>query len=208
VAAPSPPWTLYATAPRGWDETEVSALQAYAGVVASLLGAAVRAELKGALAEQLQVALDSRVWSSGPRALMERECLDEQEAFTHLRRAARSSGRKLNDVAREVADGMPFPRVGPGRPRRRSSGPTVRLEVPNPTPEVGLALPQKLLALSPNSFSEGALSGGSWLRGSTSSRPVTAEQSQSHEAKHFAADLRSTHVGPCVSPPAVTRQKI
>jgi hypothetical protein len=61
VAAPSPPWTLYAVAPRGWDETEVSALQAYAGVVASLLGAAVRAELKGALAEQFQVALDSRV---------------------------------------------------------------------------------------------------------------------------------------------------
>jgi hypothetical protein len=30
-------------------------------VVASLLGAAVRAELKGALAEQFQVALDSRV---------------------------------------------------------------------------------------------------------------------------------------------------
>ena len=50
---------LYAIGPREWDATEVSALQAYAGVVASLLGAAVRAELKGALAEQLQVALDS-----------------------------------------------------------------------------------------------------------------------------------------------------
>jgi hypothetical protein len=47
------PWT-----PRGWDDTEVSALQAYAGV-ASLLGAAAKAELKGALAEQLQTALDS-----------------------------------------------------------------------------------------------------------------------------------------------------
>jgi AmiR/NasT family two-component response regulator len=71
-------------------------LQAYAGVVASLLGAAVRAELKGALAEQLQVALDSLgVDRAGQGALMERERLDEQEAFTHLRRAARSSGRKL-----------------------------------------------------------------------------------------------------------------
>jgi hypothetical protein len=82
--------------PREWDATEVSALQAYAGVVASLLGAAVRAELKGALAEQLQVALDSLgVDRAGQGALMERERLDEQEAFTHLRRAARSSGRKL-----------------------------------------------------------------------------------------------------------------
>jgi GAF domain-containing protein len=51
---------VYAVDPRGWDQSEVSALQTYAGVVASLLGAAAKAELKGALAEQLQVALDSR----------------------------------------------------------------------------------------------------------------------------------------------------
>jgi AmiR/NasT family two-component response regulator len=43
-------------------------------------------------------------------ALMERECLDAQEAFTQLRRAARSSGRRLSDVAREVAAGLPLPR--------------------------------------------------------------------------------------------------
>jgi len=102
---------IYATTPRAWDETEVSALQAYAGVVASLLAAAARAELKGALADQLQVALDSRVLIERAKgALMERERLDDQEAFTHLRRAARSSGRKLNDVAREVAAGQPLPR--------------------------------------------------------------------------------------------------
>jgi hypothetical protein len=41
---------------------------------------------------------------------MEREHLDDQEAFTHLRRAARSSGRKLAEVAREVAAGQPLPR--------------------------------------------------------------------------------------------------
>jgi hypothetical protein len=43
-------------------------------------------------------------------ALMERERLDDQEAFTHLRRAARSSGRKLSEVAAEVAAGQPLPR--------------------------------------------------------------------------------------------------
>jgi len=42
---------------------------------------------------------------------MERERLDDQEAFTHLRRAARSSGRKLTEVAREVAAGQPLPRI-------------------------------------------------------------------------------------------------
>jgi len=33
---------------------------AYAGVVANLLGTAAKAQLRGALAEQFQVALDSR----------------------------------------------------------------------------------------------------------------------------------------------------
>jgi signal transduction protein with GAF and PtsI domain len=50
---------VYAAAPGGWDETEVSALQAYAGVVATLLGAAARATVKSRLAEQLQAALET-----------------------------------------------------------------------------------------------------------------------------------------------------
>ena len=102
---------VYAADPRGWDDTEVTALQAYAGVVASLLLAGAKAELSGALADQLQTALDSRgLIERAKGALMERERLDEQEAFTHLRRAARSSGRKLSQVAGEVAAGLPLPR--------------------------------------------------------------------------------------------------
>jgi GAF domain-containing protein len=102
---------VYASEPRGWDDSEVTALQTYAGVVANLLGAAAKAHVTGALADQLQTALDSRaVIERGKGALMERERLDEQEAFTHLRRAARSSGRKLTEVAREVAAGLPLPR--------------------------------------------------------------------------------------------------
>jgi GAF domain-containing protein len=103
---------VYAVDPRGWDVSEVSALQAYAGVVANLLGAAAKAQLRGALADQLQVALDSRgLIERAKGALMERERLDDQEAFTHLRRAARSSGRRLTDVAREVAAGQPLARI-------------------------------------------------------------------------------------------------
>jgi GAF domain-containing protein len=52
---------VYAAAPGGWDETEVSALQAYAGVVATLLGAAARAAVTSRLATQLQAALDASV---------------------------------------------------------------------------------------------------------------------------------------------------
>ena len=68
---------VYAVAPGGWDETEVSALQAYAGVVATLVGAAARATVEGRLAEQLHVALDSSApaepreadgdWDGAPR---------------------------------------------------------------------------------------------------------------------------------------------
>ena len=50
---------VYAVAPGGWDETEVSALQAYAGVATTLLAAAARATVKGRPAEQLQAAPDS-----------------------------------------------------------------------------------------------------------------------------------------------------
>jgi hypothetical protein len=55
---------VYAADPRGWDPSEVSTLQAYAALVGTLLAAAAaaaaKAELQGALAEQLQTALDSR----------------------------------------------------------------------------------------------------------------------------------------------------
>jgi hypothetical protein len=109
-----PDWYLdvYAVDPRGWDQSELSALRAYAGVVANLLGVEAKAQLRGALAEQPQVALDSRgLIERAKGALMERERLDDQEAFTHLRRAARSSGRKLTELAREVAAGQPLPRI-------------------------------------------------------------------------------------------------
>jgi hypothetical protein len=39
---------LYAASPRGWDDTEIIASRAYAGIVASLLLAAAKAELSGA----------------------------------------------------------------------------------------------------------------------------------------------------------------
>jgi GAF domain-containing protein len=98
---------VYAAAPGGWDQTEISALQTYAGLVATLLGAAAKAELGGRLAEQLKVALDARVLIEQAKgALMERERLDGQQAFIDLRRAARSSGRELPEVAGETVAGL------------------------------------------------------------------------------------------------------
>jgi putative methionine-R-sulfoxide reductase with GAF domain len=105
---------VYAAAPGGWDATEVSALQTYAGLVATLLGTAARAHISGRLAEQLQVALDARVLIEQAKgALMERERLDEQQAFVELRRAARSSRRELPEVTGEPVAGPPRGRAEP-----------------------------------------------------------------------------------------------
>jgi GAF domain-containing protein len=101
---------VYATEARDWDPSEVAALQAYAGLVASLLSAAVTAEVKGRLADQLQSALEHR-WliEQAKGVLMGRERLDAQAAFERLRGAARSSTRRLTDVAKDVTDGRPVP---------------------------------------------------------------------------------------------------
>jgi GAF domain-containing protein len=101
---------IYAGQPRDWDPSEVAALQAYGGLVASLLSAATTAEVQGRLADQLQAALEHR-WliEQAKGVVMAREQLDAQAAFERLRGAARSSTRRLADVARDVTAGQPLP---------------------------------------------------------------------------------------------------
>jgi len=102
---------IYSSAPWDWDDSELAAAQAYAGLVASLLAAAVTtAQVQGRLANQLQAALAHR-WliEQAKGMVMARERLDAQAAFERLRRAARSSSRRLADVAREVTAGKPLP---------------------------------------------------------------------------------------------------
>jgi PAS domain S-box-containing protein len=89
--------------PRAWSDADVGAIRAYAAMLGQLIGSASDARHKGELAVQLQVALDSRVLIEQAKGiLMERHSLDEQAAFTRLRRMARSSSRKLTEVAREI----------------------------------------------------------------------------------------------------------
>jgi GAF domain-containing protein len=101
---------IYSGQPRDWDPSEVAALQAYAGLVASLLSAATTAQVKGRLADQLQGALEHR-WliEQAKGIIMGREQLDAQTAFERLRGAARSSTRRLADVAKDVTTGQPLP---------------------------------------------------------------------------------------------------
>lgn len=101
---------VYVTAPRRWDDSEVAALHAYAGLVASLLVAVVTARVTGRLAEQLQAALEHRLLiEQAVEILVDREGLDAQAALAWLGVAARSSGYPLIQMAHAVVGGAPLP---------------------------------------------------------------------------------------------------
>ena len=101
---------VYVTTSKEWDDSAAAALQAYAGLVASLLAAAVTAGDRGRLAGQLQAALAYRsLLEQAVAILVDREGLDGPAAFEWLETAARSSGRAVVEVARAVIGGAPLP---------------------------------------------------------------------------------------------------
>jgi GAF domain-containing protein len=105
---------LYSAEPRDWDQAEISAVQVYAALAATLLSLAVGAQVKGRLAEQLQVAFEHRTRIERAKGmLMVWEGIDDAAAFERLRSAARSSRRPLIDVVNEVLGGQRL-----SRPRR------------------------------------------------------------------------------------------
>jgi len=94
---------VYAAQPHRWDRADIAAIQAYTRVIASLLRTAVRAHVSGKAATQLQRALDHRsLIEQAKGVIMERRGLDQQAAFDLLRAQARSTRRRLHDVASEV----------------------------------------------------------------------------------------------------------
>jgi hypothetical protein len=115
---------VYVTAPRAWDDSAAAALQAYAGLVASLLVAAATARDRGRLADQLQAALEHRsLLDQAVEILVDRERLDAVAAFEWLGTAARSSGRAVVEVARAVIGGAPLPsdRLAQAKAQRREA---------------------------------------------------------------------------------------
>ncbi|GII04271.1 GAF and ANTAR domain-containing protein [Planobispora takensis] len=94
---------VYQSAPYEWDESDIQALYAYANVIEQILTAAIAAEEKSALADQLQYALDYRVVIERAIGyLMGKHDLTAAQAFTGLRKQARDSRRKVADLAAEV----------------------------------------------------------------------------------------------------------
>jgi hypothetical protein len=115
---------VYITAPRGWDDSAAAALQAYAGLVASLLVATVTAPVTGRLADQLRAALAHQsLIEQAVQLLVDREHLDPPAALGWLETSARSSGRALVEVAHAVVGGMPLPsdRLAQAKAERREA---------------------------------------------------------------------------------------
>jgi len=115
---------VYVTAAREWDDSAAAALQAYAGLVASLLVATVTARVTGRLADQLRAALEYRSQiEQAVEILVDREGLDAPAALEWLGTAARSSGCSLVQMARAVVGGAPLPsdRLAQARAQRREA---------------------------------------------------------------------------------------
>jgi GAF domain-containing protein len=101
----SPVGTLnvYRDQPADWDSSDVAALRGYSGLIAEILGTALAAHEHGAVAGQLQYALDYRVViERAVGYLMGARGLDAVTAFSLLRKHARDSRRRVADVAAEV----------------------------------------------------------------------------------------------------------
>ncbi|MEO3813015.1 GAF and ANTAR domain-containing protein [Sphaerisporangium sp. B11E5] len=94
---------VYQAEPQEWEESDTQALMAYAHVIEEVLAAAVRAEEKSVLADQLQYALDYRiVIERAIGYLMGKHDITAAEAFTGLRKRARDSRRRVADLAAEI----------------------------------------------------------------------------------------------------------
>jgi len=94
---------VYRDEPYQWDDSEKAGLSRYGDVVEVTLTAAMAAHRAGALADQLQHALDYRVIIERAIGyLMASRQLDATAAFDLLRRTARSNRRKVADLAQEL----------------------------------------------------------------------------------------------------------
>jgi GAF domain-containing protein len=94
---------VYVTRPRVWTPGEVEALGALAAVTAELVSTGVELANREVEVAQLRRALASRVWIEQAKGVLAAtEGVDPDVAFQQLRRQARSSSRKVADLAQEV----------------------------------------------------------------------------------------------------------
>lgn len=94
---------LYRSTPTQWREDVSGAILRFAEVAEELMRSAVAAEHAGELAAQLAYAVEHRApIERAVGYLMARRHLPQREAFELLRATARSSRRRIGDVAEEL----------------------------------------------------------------------------------------------------------
>ncbi len=126
--APVGTLNVYRNTPVDWGDDLVGALTRFATVAEQLMRAAVAAERAGELAAQLTYALEHRApIERAVGFLMARDAMTQPEAFELLRSAARSSRRRIGDIANEVLSSgsatAPAVRTSPRRALGRSRRP-------------------------------------------------------------------------------------
>ena len=103
---------VYATRPRAWTSGEVEALGALAVVTAELVSTGVELANREVEVAQLRRALTSRVWIEQAKGVLAAtEGVSPDAAFQQLRKRARSSSRKVVDLAQEVVQDAQRERV-------------------------------------------------------------------------------------------------
>jgi signal transduction protein with GAF and PtsI domain len=94
---------VYVTRPRAWTSGEVEALGALAVVTAELVSTGVELANREVEVAQLRRALASRVWIEQAKGVLAATGgVSPDAAFQQLRRRARSSSRKVVELAQEV----------------------------------------------------------------------------------------------------------
>jgi GAF domain-containing protein len=103
---------VYASRPRAWSAGEVEALGALAVVTAELVSTGVELANREVEVAQLRQALTSRVWIEQAKGVLAAtRGVSPDAAFQQLRRQARSSSRKLVDLAQEVVQAAQRERI-------------------------------------------------------------------------------------------------
>ena len=94
---------VYSTQPRAWTAHELEAVGEFAAVAAELVHTSVELASRELEVAQLRQALTDRVWVEQAKGVLAatRE-VSPDAAFQQLRKQARSSSRKVADLAREV----------------------------------------------------------------------------------------------------------
>jgi hypothetical protein len=93
----------YTTSPRAWSAQEIDALGALAAVTADLIRTGAELAARDIEVAQLRQALVSRVWIEQAKGVLAgTQGISPEAAFHQLRAQARSSSRKLADLAQEV----------------------------------------------------------------------------------------------------------